>query len=130
LKLDTLPGVGGDTLWASAYEAYDRLSAPMQKFLEGLEAIHTGQVHTDRVKKSGTFIRREFVESQHPVIRVHPLTGWKGLFVQPGFTKQIVGLTKAESDNTLKFLFKHVSFCPSLTKAVVYKINNPLFVLD
>ncbi|KAI8882159.1 TauD-domain-containing protein [Backusella circina FSU 941] len=109
LKLDTLPDVGGDTLWASAYEAYDRLSAPMKKFLEGLEAIHTGQVHNDRVKRSGTYIRREFVDSTHPIVRVHPLTGWKGLFVQPGFTKQIVGLSRKESDLILKFLFSHIS---------------------
>lgn len=109
LKLDVLPPVGGDTLWASAYEAYDRLSAPMQKFVEGLEAVHDGQVHQDRAKRSGNFIRRDFVDSIHPVVRTHPLTGWKGLFVQPGFTKSIVGLSRNESKLLLDFLFKHVS---------------------
>jgi sulfonate dioxygenase len=109
LKMDTIPEVGGDTLWASAYEAYDRLSAPMQKFLEGLEAIHTGQYHANKAKMEGVFVRREFVDSKHPVIRTHPVTGWKGLYIQPGFTKEIVGVSKSESDAILKFLFNHIS---------------------
>ncbi|KAK4517174.1 uncharacterized protein ATC70_000506 [Mucor velutinosus] len=109
LKIDTLPPMGGDTLWASAYEAYDRLSPAMQKFVEGLEAVHDGQIHQDRSRRAGTFIRRDFVESIHPVVRTHPLTGWKGLFVQPGFTKRIVGLSNKESRLMLDFLFKHVS---------------------
>ncbi|KAL7309169.1 hypothetical protein PS15m_011282 [Mucor circinelloides] len=109
LKIDTLPSVGGDTLWASAYEAYDRLSPAMQKFVEGLEAVHDGQVHQDRAKRSGNFIRRDFVDSTHPVVRTHPVTNYKGLFVQPGFTKRIVGLTNKESKVLLDFLFKHIS---------------------
>ncbi|KAL7309804.1 hypothetical protein PS15m_010644 [Mucor circinelloides] len=113
LKIDTVPGsgdsVGGDTIWASAYDAYDKLSKPMQKFLEGLEAVHTGQVHKDNVKRTGHFIRRDFVDSVHPVVRTHPITGWKGLFVQPGFTKSIVGLNRRESDLLLKFLFDHIA---------------------
>ena len=70
--------MGGDTLWASAYDAFDKLSKPMQKFLEGLEAVHTGQVHKDNAQRTGHFIRRDFVDSVHPVVRTHPLTGWKG----------------------------------------------------
>lgn len=128
-QIDTLPPMGGDTLWASAYEAYDRLSKPMQQFVEGLEAVHDGQIHQDRSRRAGTFVRRDFVESTHPVVRTHPLTGWKGtrlgyklslllflthimiagLFVQPGFTKRIVGLSNKESRLMLDFLFKHVS---------------------
>lgn len=109
LKIDTLPPTGGDTLWSSAYEAYDRLSAPMQKFLEGLQAVHTAEVHKLRAQRTGQFIRREFVETTHPVVRTHPVTGWKGLFVQPGFTKYIVGLSKKESDLILKFLYSHIA---------------------
>ncbi|GAA5814483.1 hypothetical protein MFLAVUS_007980 [Mucor flavus] len=109
LKIDTVPSVGGDTLWASAYEAYDKLSPPLQKFLEGLSAVHTGQVHTDNAKHTGQFIRREIVDSVHPIVRTHPVTGWKGLFVQPGFTKNIVGLNNRESKILLEYLFSHIS---------------------
>lgn len=109
LKIDTAPSSGGDTIWASAYEAYDRLSPPFQKFLEGLSAVHSGQVHAENAKRNGQFIRRGFVDSTHPVIRTHPVTGWKGLFVQPSFTKHIVGLTLRESNLLLKHLYEHVS---------------------
>ncbi|KAG2206550.1 hypothetical protein INT47_008567 [Mucor saturninus] len=109
LKIDTSPESGGDTMWASAYEAYDRLSPPFQKFVEGLSAVHTGQIHTENAKRTGTFIRREFVDSVHPVVRTHPVTGWKGLFVQPGFTKSIVGLSTRESKLLLDHLYEHVS---------------------
>ncbi|KAI9259983.1 hypothetical protein EDC94DRAFT_635361 [Helicostylum pulchrum] len=109
LKIDTVPSVGGDTLWASAYEAYDKLSPSLQKFLEGLSAVHTGQVHTDNAKRTGQFIRRDFVDSVHPIVRTHPVTGWKGLFVQPGFTKNIVGLNNRESKILLEYLFNHIS---------------------
>ncbi|KAI7852453.1 hypothetical protein BDC45DRAFT_485281 [Circinella umbellata] len=109
LKIDLLPGeTGGDTMWLSGYSAYDRLSPALKKFVEGLEAVHTGQMQVDEANKAGHAVRRQHWESTHPVVRVHPVTGWKSLYIQPGFTKRIVGLTKRESDAVLRFLFNHI----------------------
>ncbi|KAI9264204.1 hypothetical protein BDA99DRAFT_481422 [Phascolomyces articulosus] len=108
LKIDTLPSVGGDTLWASGYEAYDKLSPAWQKFVEGLEAVHSGDVHRETARVTGYPLRREAPDNTHPVVRVHPVTGWKSLYVQRGFTRRIVGFTKRESDAVLGFLFNHI----------------------
>lgn len=89
LTIRTLPKVGGDTLWASAYEAYDRLSPALQSFLETLTAVHEGTHFLDAVKKQGVQVREprgspenvgQHLSSIHPVIRTNPVTGWKGLF--------------------------------------------------
>ncbi|RSH90521.1 hypothetical protein EHS25_001126 [Saitozyma podzolica] len=118
LQIRTLPPVGGDTLWASAYEAYDRLSPAYQTFLEGLTATHIGQGFIDIAKRTNATMREnrgspenvgQSLETVHPVIRTNPVTGWKGLFVNRGFTKRINGLTKPESDQVLEFLFEHIS---------------------
>ncbi|KAL1406515.1 hypothetical protein Q8F55_008219 [Vanrija albida] len=118
LVIRTLPEVGGDTLWASAYEAYDRLSAPTQKYLEGLTAVHKGQFFVDLAAKLGVEVREnrgspqnigQDLQTVHPVIRTNPVTGWKGLFVNRGFTKRIVELSQSESDALLEFLFDHVA---------------------
>lgn len=108
----------GDTLWASAYEAYDRLSPHYQAFLNGLTATHRGQGFLDMAKSTNSQVREhrgspenigKDLETVHPVIRTNPVTGWRGLFVNYGFTKRINELTKAESDEVLDFLFKHIS---------------------
>lgn len=109
LKIDTLPHTGGDTLWASGYAAYDRLSAPMKKFLEGLEAFHSGEHQVDRALAVGHISRRNVYTATHPVIRTHPVTGWKSLFVQKEFTRRIVGLSNRESETILNYLFDHIS---------------------
>ncbi|KAI9495475.1 hypothetical protein BDB00DRAFT_870330 [Zychaea mexicana] len=108
LKIDLLPAVGGDTMWNSQYTAYDRLSPQMKKFVEGLEAVHTGQMQVDEANKAGHAVRRETHETVHPVVRTHPVTKWKALYVQPGFTKRIVGFTRRESDAILNFLYNHI----------------------
>ena len=107
LYMHELPPVGGDTLFASMYAAYDTLSAPMQRFLEPLTAMHEGEhVYRGRygVKDEG----RVFPKAEHPVIRTHPVSGKKALFVNRGFTTRIVGLKKAESAAVLDLLFRHV----------------------
>jgi len=131
LKIHTLPETGGDTLWASAYEAYDRLSVPYRKFLEGLTAVHSAQRFKTVAARHGRSIRTEqrgapdnvgdALRAVHPVIRTNPITGWKGLFVnkeyvtptQVGanvrFTKRIREVTKDESDAILAYLFRHIS---------------------
>ncbi|KAI9301883.1 hypothetical protein BJ944DRAFT_168303 [Cunninghamella echinulata] len=108
LKMDVVPPVGGDTLWASGYSAFDRLSPTFQKFLEGLEAVHSGQFQFDEAHRNGHVNRRDHVETTHPLVRTHPVTGWKSLYIQPLFTKRIVGLQKHESDAILKLLYDHI----------------------
>ena len=114
-----MPPVGGDTLWASAYEAYDRLSPAYQSFLEGLTATHVGQHFVDLAKRNEKIVMREprgspenvgqDLTAVHPIVRTNPVTGWKGLFVNREFTKSVNGLTKGESDALLEFLFDHIS---------------------
>ncbi|KAF2449115.1 TauD-domain-containing protein [Karstenula rhodostoma CBS 690.94] len=109
LTLLQVPSTGGDTGWTSQAAAYDRLSEPLKRFLEGLRAEHSGFPQADRAARDGHFVRRDPVKSYHPIVRVHPVTGKKVLFVNPGFTKRIVGLKDEESDAILKLLFKHIA---------------------
>ncbi|KAL4815259.1 hypothetical protein BDW67DRAFT_176538 [Aspergillus spinulosporus] len=109
LALLSVPSSGGDTAWVSQVAAYERLSDPIKKLLEGLRAEHSGFPQAERARADGKFVRREPVKSEHPVVRVHPVTGEKALFVNPGFTKRIIGLKDEESDAILQLLFKHIS---------------------
>jgi len=101
-----VPPVGGDTAWASQTAAYNRLSEPIRHLLEGLRAEHSGHPQAEGARRDGKFVRREPVKSEHPIVRVHPATGQKALFVNPGFTKRIVGLKAEESEALLKLLFR------------------------
>lgn len=103
LHLHTLPSSGGDTLFTNMYAAFDALSEPMQRFLATLTAVHT----LDYNALYGRDGHRENPRSVHPVVRTHPVTRRNALFVNPGFTKQIEGLSRKESDALLAFLFEH-----------------------
>ncbi|KAJ9131792.1 TauD-domain-containing protein [Pleurostoma richardsiae] len=103
----TTPQSGGDTLYLNAMSAYDRLSEPMKKFLEGLTAIHEGTPQTAGARKSN-IIRRPALDTVHPVIRKHPVTGRKGIFVTPTYVKKICELKQEESDAVLKMIFDHI----------------------
>jgi alpha-ketoglutarate-dependent taurine dioxygenase len=115
LKIHTLPSTGGDTLWASGYEIYDQLSPAMQVFLEGLTATHDAKVFLEEAERLGNPLRQSIrghplnhgksLAAEHPVIRTNPVTGWKSVFVNKGFTRRINGVTKDESDLLLKYLF-------------------------
>jgi len=118
LKMHTLPLVGGDTLWASGYEAYDRLSPVYQRFLEGLTAIHDGNFFVEIARAQGILIQDprgspsntgDDLRAIHPVVRTHPLTGYKALYVNRSFTTRIAELSKEESDLQLGYLFRHIS---------------------
>ena len=112
-----LPEVGGDTVWASQYAAYDTLSAAMQRLLDPLRAVQTGWPNGTRgpgpnaaVSRSVVMTRNDpsaDVEVAHPIVRVHPVTGRKALFVNPVYTQRIEGMTDAESTPLLQFLFDH-----------------------
>ena len=93
LYMHELPAVGGDTLFASMYAAYEALSEPMKRLLEGMTAIHRGEhVYRGRygVKDEG----RTFPEAEHPVIRTHPVSGRRALFVNRTFTTRIPQLSR------------------------------------
>jgi taurine dioxygenase len=104
LYLHTIPEVGGDTMFASMYAAYDALSDKMKQHLEGLTAIHDSANTLAGVVPPGTILPR----SSHPVIRTHPVTKRKTIYVNEFFTKRIEGVSKAESTALLQFLAQHV----------------------
>ena len=105
LHLHEVPSQGGDTLFANMYAAFEALSPPMQQFLSTLSAVHM----LDYNALYGREAHRENPRAVHPVVRTHPVTGHNALFVNPGFTRKIEGLTAAESKALLDFLFAHAS---------------------
>ncbi|KAL7415787.1 taurine catabolism dioxygenase [Mrakia frigida] len=114
LKLNHIPETGGDTVWASAHEAYDRLSPALQAFLETLTATHVGEPFfaPGRVFRSPRGHPENVgqdLKAVHPLIRTNPVTGWRGLYVNRVFTKRINELSLDESDHLLSYLFEHVS---------------------
>ncbi len=108
LYLTEVPETGGDTCFASMYAAYDALSEPMKAFLSGLTAIHASD-HVYRGRPKTRDPDKDFPSAEHPVIRTHPVTGRKGIYVNSGFTTRIRGLRRAESNSILRFLYDHVS---------------------
>lgn len=112
LKGITIPPVGGDTLWSSGYALYSSLSPGFQTYLEGLTAVHSAAAQAAGSRAAGLHVRRHEIDTIHPVVRVHPVTGWKSVYVNPGFTRRIVGVSKAESDTILQFLFHQISENP------------------
>jgi len=105
LYLHQTPPVGGDTAFANMYLAYESLSEPIKRLVEGLSAFHTSA----HVYSRGAYERsdKKFPEAVHPIVRSHPVTGRKCLFVNRGFTKRIEGLKKHESDALLEMLVRH-----------------------
>ena len=106
----TVPPFGGDTLWTNLAVAYRHLSVPVQRFVESLRGVHRFEDERDG-KMSREYedrIRGSRLESEHPLVRVHPETGEKVLFVSPGFLQSIVGLAPRESDALLELLWEHV----------------------
>lgn len=104
LYLHTVPETGGDTLFSSMYAAYEALSPRLQAYLEGLTAVHDGD-HVYRPLFPDA--DRSYPCSTHPVVRTHPVTGRKALFVNSSYTTRIVELPKPESDAVLGFLYQH-----------------------
>jgi taurine dioxygenase len=110
LRAVAVPAAGGDTMWASMYAAYEALSDAMQRLLSGLTALHDGggfrRIAKDEAQKQDLASRQTAV---HPVVRTHPATGRKALFVNSVFTKGIVGMKPAESRALLGFLTEHLA---------------------
>ena len=115
LKAVIVPEKGGDTLWSSMTAAHDGLSPQLQAFLSDLVAVHDFS-HGFKESLAETGGRERLAEAvaanppvRHPVIRTHPETGRKVIFVNSLFTTHIEGLPPAESEAILEFLFKHVT---------------------
>jgi taurine dioxygenase len=107
LYLTEVPPEGGDTLFASMYAAYEKLSPPIRTLVEDLTAIHDGEpVYRGRFGWQDAR-GKAFPRAEHPVVRTHPVTGRKALFVNPNFTTAIKGLSKLESDALLQMLYRH-----------------------
>ena len=117
LSAQQVPEFGGDTLWASSTAAYAALSKPMQALLDGLSASHDIRKSfpaarfaiTDADAARFEKAKQDHPPVSHPVVRTHPVSGKKGLFVSEGFTTHINELTETESDALLRFLFAHAT---------------------
>ena len=109
LQLHILPECGGDTMFVNMYSAYDTLSHAMKKFLSSLSAWHeSDHFYKGRYTERGVSDEDiSYPSSLHPIIRTHPGTKRKALFVNRMFTTRIEGLEKEESNTLLKFLFDH-----------------------
>ncbi|GHF52568.1 taurine dioxygenase [Amycolatopsis bartoniae] len=107
LRLVRVPPFGGDTMWADMAAAYDNLPADVRERITGLRAVHDFVPGFARFAKAGFLAARqdEFPPVEHPVVRTHPVTGRRTLFVNPSFTTHIVGLERDESDELLRLLF-------------------------
>ncbi len=108
LRAVEVPAVGGDTCWSSMYAAYDALSEPLRNMLDGLHAAHSGAKTLSLMTGANYGSMQEDMVNVHPVIRVHPETGRKALFVNELWTERIVDLEPRESDVLLAFLYEHV----------------------
>lgn len=106
LFLHTVPESGGDTLFANMYAAYDALSDRMKTYLDGLTARHDGEEQY-RGRYSNDDARKQYPRADHPVVRTHPETGRKCLFVNPIFTTRINELPRLESNTVLSMLHTH-----------------------
>ena len=111
LRALIMPKVGGDTLWADMCAAYEGLSDHMRRRLEGLEAVHDFQnfrrlfTKSDEDQKRLRRMEEEYPNPTHPVVRTHPVTGKKAIYVNPQFTLYIKGMNDDESRALLDVLF-------------------------
>ena len=116
LRAIVLPPTGGDTQWADLELAYDSLSEPVRRLADQLVAVHDGNrewgyylaQRQERTKWEG----EEFsalVPIEHPVVRVHPETGRRSLFVNPGFVSHLAGVSDAESRHLLDLFYAHIT---------------------
>lgn len=108
-----VPPYGGDTMFANQYLAYETLSEPLRAFLDGLVGISTSakadvsKTREDMIRNAGDKARVSDHMAEHPVVRTHPETGRKLLYVNTAHTSHFKGMTEAESAPILQFLFQH-----------------------
>jgi taurine dioxygenase len=128
-----MPEIGGDTMWANMYLAYETLSDVMQNFLGGLRAIHdyshaydTYFAHLKERPPLTPEQRAKTPPVEHPMIRTHPVTQRKALYVNPGFTTGIVGMPRDESQPILDFLFRHATRAEFIYRHK-WRVNDMIF---
>jgi len=119
LHAKIVPPVGGDTLYADGYAAYEALSAVLKRMLDGVRAIHSagrpygadGFYANETAKRSMQVLYSAEADKTHthPIVRTHPVSGRKALFVNPIYTVAVEGMTGAESAALLGFLFAHMT---------------------
>ncbi len=128
-----MPEIGGDTMFANMFMAYETLSEPMKRFIGGLSAVHdyshaydTYFAHLKERPPLTAEARARTPPVEHPMVRPHPVTGRKALYVNPGFTKGIVGMPPEESKPILELLFRH-SVRPEFIYRHKWHVNDMIF---
>ena len=123
LQLHILPETGGDTMFSNMYSAYNELSDKYKSLLDGLIAIHESEhLYIGRYEDRG--VNRDNIKTpvaNHPLIRTHPITGKKAIYVNRTFTTGIEGMNKNESSSILEFLFEH---CEHVNFQIRYRWNK------
>jgi alpha-ketoglutarate-dependent sulfate ester dioxygenase len=107
-----VPEIGGDTTWTNLVAAYEGLSEPLRVLAGGLKAEHRFNARQRFRENDNPYVRRVAANPQvsiHPVVRVHPETGERALFVSPGFTSHLIGLSQRESDKLLELFFEQIA---------------------
>jgi taurine dioxygenase len=114
LRAIVVPDAGGDTMWCDTRAAYEALAPPLQSLCDGLVGIHYSEHYADQVANGagnawdGATLER-LAPVEHPVVRVHPETGRKSLFVNPGFTVGLRDFPTAQSRALLRLLYDHMT---------------------
>jgi taurine dioxygenase len=126
LRAIELPAVGGDTCWGSMYAAYDALSEPIRAMIDGLSAEHTAFKVLPLMAGAGYPGLHEAMRNVHPMVRVHPETGRKALFVNELWAERVVGLDDNESKHLLAMLFEHIA-SPLFSVRWRWQVNDVAF---
>ncbi|MDA0301665.1 MAG: TauD/TfdA family dioxygenase [Chloroflexi bacterium] len=127
-----IPPFGGDTLFANQYLAYESLSPGMQRLLEGLVAVNTSakadvsKTREDRLRSDGSEEARKQFAAEHPVVRTHPETGRRALFVNIAHTSHFKDMTEEESAPILQFLHQH-QVKPEFTCRFAWEVGSLAF---
>jgi taurine dioxygenase len=117
------PSGGGDTCWGSMYAAYETLSEPVRTLIDGLSAEHSAYKTLPLLGGANRGYLQEGLRNIHPVVRVHPETGRKALFVNELWTEKIVGVSPHESDCLLAMLWKHAQ-SPEFTMRWRWRVGD------
>ena len=132
LRCIECPPRGGDTLFADMYAAYDGLPAAIQELVEGRLALHDFEGFRARLRKRGATeaeledFNKAYPNPAHPLIRSHPETGRKGIYVNAAFTKHIIGMERKESARLLAILY-HQASIPEYQCRVHWAANSMAF---
>lgn len=140
LKLTQLPATGGDTLWASGYELYDRISPTLRSFLDTLTGYYAQPGFNDAAARNGFKIWAEergapenvgeVLEAVHPVVRTNPVTGWKSVFAVGHHVQRINGLSEPESKHFLDWFVQLIVENHDLQVRHKWKAVNDVAIWD